>query len=226
MQDCTALLRVHPSTGIDIEKAARVVAASINCHGPYWDLDSCVRRPDLKWEGAFHAADILMAVREHMADIIPCSYRGDDLTHPDAQKAIHDWCRKRAEDKAEQLGQLEVHEDGTIFVERVIGCRPENLRSDVGVFWTTDVQHGGILNAPWAVDDTEEMLVTARVHHSHVDWQKSCMARMDWYSGDCELELRLLPGRPLRDVAAWTWNQSLIVDARRRLILPDMDWTS
>ena len=226
MQAAVLIGDPHPSHVVDRHSAATVVAASINRRGPYWDALSMTRRPDLIWDGAEHAADILMAVQEHMQEDIPCTYRGGDPSHPDAMRAIEEWCRIRADDKAEQLAELDVDGDGTVFVERVVACPPETLRSAIGVFWTTDVQHGGILSAPWGSDRTHEILITARVHHSHVDWQASCMARMDWYSGDCELELRLRPGRPLVDVAAWSWDQSLIEDRRRRLVLPDLDWTT
>jgi len=216
----------HPSRIVDRNEAATIVAASINRRGPHWDALSNTCRPDLVWDGAMHAGDILLAVQEHMQDEIPCSYRGGDLSHPDAMRAIDDWCRIRSDEKAEQLAGLPIDDRGTVFVERVIACRAEDLRSTIGVFWTTDVQHGGILSAPWGSDRTDEILITARIHHSHVDWQASCMARMDWYSGDCELELRLRPDRPLVDVAAWSWDQSLIEGRRRRLVLPDLDWTT
>lgn len=70
------------------------------------------------------------------------------------------------------------------------------------------------------------MVLTARVHHSHVDWQTTCVARMDMHSGDYEKEIRLHPERPLLDLRAGTWDQSLIPDRSEPIDLPPLVWTS
>lgn len=204
-----------------------VVAMSINGQGEFWDRHALTCRPELDGEGGLHAGDILLAVREHLSDEIACTYAGDDVGHPDAIRAIEDWATLRAHEKADQLSGIEIADDGSIAVQRAISCRVEALRPALGVFWTSDVAQADIDTSPWHDGDEPTMLVSARVHHDDVDWQTSCMARMDWYSGDCELELRLKPGRRLHQVGAVDW-----LDERRRngtldpIILPDLDWTT
>src|SRR3546814_1488979 len=46
--------------------------------------------------------------------------------------------------------------------------------------------------APWSEGgrDAPTIVIEAQIPVEAIDWQTSCMALMDWYSGDCESELR------------------------------------
>lgn len=132
----------------------------------------------------------------------------------------------RAEEKRKELLGIVPDADGTITVQRVLASVPSGLRPSLGIFWSSDLAHGGILAAPWKTNGGPEMVLTARVHHSDVDWQTTCVARMDMHSGDYEKEIRLHPGRPLLDVRAGTWDQSLIPDRSEPIDLPPLAWTS
>ena len=222
----TTRASVHPATRIDAEAAASTMAASMSGDGPFWDPVALARRPGLADEATLYAGDVVAFVRDHMPDAVPHTASEPGPRHPDHRDAIRAWCATRAEEAIAQLTGLAIDARGTIAVERVLACDPADLRSALGVFWSTDVQHGGILAAPWGTPGSPEILVTARIHHDDVDWATSCVARMEWYSGDDERELRLHPGRPLLDVRAWSWDQTLILRNRRGLVLPDLDWTT
>src|SRR3546814_20670600 len=47
--------------------------------------------------------------------------------------------------------------------------------------------------APWSEGgrDAPTIVIEAQIPVEAIDWQTSCMALMDWYSGDCESELRV-----------------------------------
>lgn len=217
----------HPASVIDRRMAAMVVGLSINGRGEFWDAHAVACRPELEGEGPCHAGDILLAVQEDLSHLVVCSYEGNDLDHPEAIRAIEDWAAIRANEKAEQLAGIEIAEDGTVAVQRVISTHVEGLRPALGVFWTSDFEEADIGTCPWRKESAPTLLISARVHHTAIDWQVSCMARMDWYSGDCELELRLRPGHRLHSVTAVQWlDEEERYAGDRPVVLPDLDWTT
>jgi hypothetical protein len=192
--------------------------------GDHWDPFIACNKPLIASERTLYAGEILGHVQEDLAHVIPCAYEGDDLAHPDAKAAIASWCEMRAAEAAEELAGLPIDSDGMVSVQRIMSCTPQTLRNPVGIFWSTDVEHGGILSPPWGSSSGPATLLTARISHEDVDWQTSCIARMDWYSGPYEKELRLHPGRPLHSVRAHDWNQSLIRIFDDPRPIQDLDW--
>src|SRR3546814_13605765 len=76
--------------------------------------------------------------------------------------------------------------------------------------------------APWSEGgrDAPTIVIEAQIPVEAIDWQTSCMALMDWYSGDCESELRVFPGHAI-----------IVIECRplgggRLIELPDLEYTS
>lgn len=206
----------------DMARAAAKVAASTSGSGPFWDELAAGMRPDLKVDGTHAARSVLTEIRRdasHVDPSIRCRRRR-------RVAAIERWAESRARTKRDEMMDIPVHENGTIRIQRLISCRPDAIRTGLGVFWTSDVYHGGLLDAPWRTGHHPTILITARVDPVHVDWTTSCMARMDLESGEYEKEIRLMPGVPLRDVEAGTWDQTMIPSNSMPIALPDRAWTS
>jgi hypothetical protein len=213
---------VHPIETVDQAAAVSTMAAWLTGTPVHWDPAIAMRRPELAHQGVHVGRDLLRTIRGEGGRGI----RGTDPTTSANAGAVREWTERSARKAAADLRAVPIGNDGRIDVQRVMGCSVETLRASLGVFWTTDIGHGGILSAPWEPDARVEILVTARVHLLDVDWHTSLLARMDWHSGDYERELRLEPGRPLVDVRAERWDQSLIRHEGLRLVEPDLDWTT
>lgn len=217
--------RRHPAEAIDVATASSRLAGSLDGSGPFWDPIALELRPDLHGDTTA-GAETLSEIRKRLRD---ACIRRDGTRRRHGSPAHVDialWCDMRAEEKREELLGIVPDADGMITLQRVLAAEPSGLRPSLGIFWSSDLAHGGILAAPWKTNGEPEMVLTARVHHSDVDWQTTCVARMDIYSGDYEKEIRLHPGRPLLDVRAGTWDQSLIPDRSKPIDLPGRVWTS
>lgn len=213
---------VHPIEAVDLAAAVSTMSAWLTGTPVHWDPAVALRRPELADQGVHVGRDLLRTMRGGDGR----NGRTTDPTIPANAAAVHEWAERAATTAAADLRDLTIDRDGRIHVQRVMGCSVDALRASLGVFWTSDIGHGGILSAPWEPDARVEILVTARVHLLDVDWPTTLLARMDWHSGEYEKELRLEPGRPLVDVRAERWDQSLIRHEGLRLVLPDLDWTT
>lgn len=215
----------HPVDGIDLDMAAQAMSDWMTGTPVHWDPAIARHRPEVIVQGPLVARDMLAAMRgEPEPDHGPDTRRVRPLSGRDASE-IREWAAMRAVEKRRELRDIPIPQDGRIEVQRLLACAAGDLLPALGIFWTTDIWHGGILTAPWGTGGGE-ILLTARVHVDDVDWATSCLTRMDWHSGDYEKELRLRPGRPLSHVRAESWDQSLIRRNGRGIVIPDLDWTT
>lgn len=65
--------------------------------------------------------------------------------------------------------------------------------TDLGIHWTWSIGDWDGAGAVWG-DGGTEFLIEAVIPEQSIDWTLTIMANMDYYSGDRENELRLIPG--------------------------------
>lgn len=204
----------HPAEAIDVEDAAVRFWWSLT-GGSHWD-DLMVRlKPELAGSGTEHASYTMDACIDDgltdEEDLDPQSERGREV--------LRRWCDARAARCREVLRGLDIV-DGHVRAHRLIACGPEELRADLGVFWSHAFDEWPDPVAPWAEGGREArtLVVEALIPIEAIDWQVSCMALMDWYCGDSESELRVLPAHPVRFVSC----RDLETD--EPMIVPDLTW--
>src|SRR3546814_6346736 len=148
-------------------------------------------RPDLKQIGDEHLDYTVDACIDH-----DLAEEGVDPRSPEGIAALRRWTYFRAKTCSEILVRLPVV-DGRVRGHRLIACAPEQLRPALGLFWTHNFDDWPDPYAPWSEGgrDAPTIVIEAQIPVEAIDWQTSCMALMDWYSGDCESELRVFPGR-------------------------------
>lgn len=208
----------HPAVaGMDVAVAARRFHASLT-GGAHWDDLMVSLRPETADCGSEHAAYTLDACVEE-------GLVGDDdvdPTSPEGVEALRLWCERRAPACAERIAALPVV-DGHVRAHRMIAVSdPAELRPALGVFWTHDFENWPDPYPLWAEGgrDAPTIVVEALVPVEAVDWQSSLMCLMDWFLGDCEAELRVRPGFPVRIVSAFRLDDDTPVD------LPELEWTT
>jgi len=208
------LTSTHPADVIDVQDAAVRFWWSLT-GGSHWDELMVRMKPELAGSGTEHAGYTMDAcIDEGLTeedDLDPQSEEGREV--------LRLWCVTRAGRCAEVLRGLDIV-DGHVRAHRLVGCGPEDLKADLGVFWTHAIDDWPDPYAPWAEGgrDARTMIVEAMIPVEAVDWQVSCMALMDWYCGDSESELRVLPGHAVRLVSC----VDLATD--EPMVLPDLEW--
>jgi hypothetical protein len=82
----------------------------------------------------------------------------------------------------------------------------QNGNAKLGIYWSADFSdiHEG--NAP---EEGVEVLITGLVPISSVNWQQTLVSRFDYYSGDREGEVQLIPGTPIQIIDAWIDDKKL-----------------
>lgn len=181
---------IHPAFAIDLEAASARFHASL-FGGDYWDELAVAMRPDLKQIGDEHLDYTFDACIDH-----DLAEEGVDPRSPEGIAALRRWTDFRAKTCSEILVRLPVV-DGRVRGHRLIACAPEQLRPALGLFWTHNFDDWPDPYAPWSEGgrDAPTIVIEAQIPVEAIDWQTSCMALMDWYSGDCESELRVFPGQ-------------------------------
>lgn len=186
----------HPADVIDVGDAALRFWQSL-VGGEHWDRLMVSLKPELANSGSELVHYTFDAcVDEGLAD----DPEMDPLS-PEGRDVLRRWCDRRAPTCAAILRRLPVV-DGHVRAHRLIACDPAHLRPDLGVFWTHNLDDWPDPYALWAEGgrDAATIVVEAMIPMEAVDWQTSCLALMDWYCGDCESELRVRPGYPVRVV--------------------------
>jgi hypothetical protein len=176
-------------------------------------------RPELAGSGSEHAAYTLESCIEEGTD--DCDNEMDPAS-PEGVERLRLWCEERAPLCAERIAALPIV-DGHVRGHRMIAVSdPAELRPALGVFWTHDFENWPDPYPLWAEEgrDAPTIVVEALVPVEAVDWQSSLMCLMDWFLGDCEAELRVRPGFPVRIVSAFRLDDDSPVD------LPEMEWTT
>lgn len=215
----------HPAAVIDVQAAADVVATWLIGEGPHWDPFIRDHKPEMQCpvstleytmegicDAAFHEREI------EYEDLDPRSDVGR------AEMAA--WCLQRAEAAKATLMKLPIVDDG-VRAHRLIGARPDELRADLGVFWTHSIDETVDIYAMWAEGGREApstLCIEAIVPLESIDWTVSCMALMDWFLGDTEQELRLHPGHRVSVQSCMRWNPAEEWLADEVVVLPELDW--
>lgn len=138
----------HPAQSIDVVRAASRLAASLDGSGPFWDPIALELRPDLHGDTTADA-ESLSEIRKRLRDACAGRDRTRRRHSNPAGIDIALWCTIRAEEKRKELLGITPDADGTITVQRVLASVPSGLRPSLGIFWSSDLAHGGILAAPW-----------------------------------------------------------------------------
>lgn len=214
----------HPAWCVDLDAAARAVSSWLLGEAPHWDPYIRDHRPDMSsLEGILDYT--MEGIQDHAFHSRGVEYDVLDPQSEDGRREIADWCASRAAGARDVLLALPVV-DGGIRAHRMIGTDPAGLRSDLGIFWTHSLLECVDPYPIWAPGgrDAECLCIEAVAPLEAIDWQTSCMAMMDWYTGDAEQELRLRPGHRLRIVscehipAAAEWTASTMIE------LPAREW--
>jgi hypothetical protein len=184
---------IHPATSIDLTAASATFHASL-IGGDYWDTLASTMRPELKQVGDEHIDYTFDACIDH-----GLAAEGVDPRSPDGVAALRQWTDLRAKTCAAILAKLPVI-DGHVRGHRLIACEPVKLRPALGLFWTHNLEDWPDPYAPWSDNarDAPTLVIEAMIPVNAIDWQFSCMALMDWYSGDAESELRVYPGHSVK----------------------------
>lgn len=190
----------HPSCGIDQDAAIATMTASW-VQGGYWDERAARVRPELADADLGNRWRLIDDLAEDDPAIAAMSERqqydgplGDELS-----KVIGEWMVRRAAYAMRVLSEIPVV-DGHVAATRAVMCRPEDLRSPLGVHWSWDPGWSGGADAHWAPRSDEDLPVihlVASVPISSVDWQTTLLCAMDYLCGDDERELRLRDGAPV-----------------------------
>lgn len=122
-----------------------------------------------------------------------------DIESDEFRARVMEWAEARYEEIVQRLANIPLH-DGCYDVHRKILVLPHWTPADgLGIYWTYDLDSADF-DTPWADYSKEDhvcLLMHGRVNPQHVDWTKTVMANMDWYSGEQEYEMRLLRGSPV-----------------------------
>lgn len=183
----------HPATSINVAAASARFHASL-VGGAYWDETAVALRPDLAQCGDEHIDYTFDASVEHGFGL-----EGMDPRSAEGVAALRCWTDYRARICADILADLPIIA-GCVRAHRLIACAPMNLRPSLGRFWTHNFEDWPDPYAPWSEDarDAPTLVIEAMIPVEAIDWNVSCMALMDWYSGDAESELRAEIGHAVR----------------------------
>ena len=206
----------HPASTIDVEAAAHTFALSLTGCGPHWDATMIAMHPEM----ALSATENVWYTIDNCIDIGLCN----DAPKTGSEEEIEiltQWCQQRAPACKTKMQNIAIA-DGHVLAHRMIDSNPEDLRTDLGIFWSHDFHNWVDPVTPWGKGRGAfpTLLVEARIPVEAIDWQTSCMALMDWMIGDTESELRLYPGHRLKDVRL-----SYIVD-NKPIAIDEREWTS
>lgn len=206
----------HPASAIDTDAAARAFALSLTGKGPHWDTTMTKMHPEMGKSGDECAWYVIDA----------CIDMGLCKEEPEKGSAeevaiLTEWCNQRAPVCKAKMERI-VIEDGHVTAHRIIDSKPEDLKPALGIFWSHDFDNWPDPSTPWGEKrgTFPTILIEAKVPVEAIDWQTSCTALMDWMVGDCESELRLKPGHPLKDVKAF------LLETMDSITIPDRNWTS
>ena len=206
----------HPASAIDTEAAARAFALSLTGKGPHWDTTMTEMHPEMGGSGD----ECSWYVIDACIDMGLCEEEPQKGS-PEEVAVLTKWCDQRAPVCKAKMERI-VIEDGHVTAHRIIDARPDDLRPALGIFWSHDFDNWPDPSTPWGEKrgTFPTIVIEAKVPVEVIDWQTSCTALMDWMVGDCEAELRLRPGHPLRDVKAF------LLETMEPIELPDRNWTS
>lgn len=208
-------LKYHPYFKFDVHATAHDFWVSLTT-GKHWDTQLVSLLPSVANAGSEHVKYTLDA----------CYTQGltqtEDLD-PQSQEALDVlkvWCDKRAVTCATKLGEIETVDFHYIEVQRMIACQPQDLRPNLGIFWTHDLENWPDPYPLWAEGERDQptLVVTGLIGISDIDWQTSLMSHMCWMLGDCEAEIRVKSGVPVKMVdCSWLHDGSNVT-------LPRIDW--
>jgi hypothetical protein len=190
----------HPSCEIDQGAAIETMTTSW-IQGGYWDARAARVRPELAEVDIENRWRLIDDLAEDDPAIAAMSERQeyDAPLGPELSKVVREWMVRRAAYAMRVLSEIPVVE-GHVVATRAVMCRPEDLRSPLGVHWSWDTAWCGGADAHWAPKDGEDLPVihlVASVPVSSVDWQTTLLCAMDYLCGDDERELRLRDGAPV-----------------------------
>jgi len=190
----------HPADAISPVAVAKRVFESLSGK-QYWDLESASRMPNLTFDGTENLRYTWDAIYEEgLTDLEdPDEF---DFTSPTILEPLRKWTDARARICIKNMQSIPVI-DGFVQGHRMIQCHPENLISPLGIFWTHGLENWPDPLAPWGKENRDEtkiptLTVEAMIPVGAIDWETSCTALCDWFIGDCESELRAVPGHPVR----------------------------
>lgn len=184
----------HPASSIDEEAAAEVFAASISGEGDHWDKTMIAMHPEMREKGNENAWYVI----DRCIEMGLCDEEPDPGSKEEAN-ILKKWSEIRAPECKRKLKNLPLEGDH-IRAFRMIDCNPENIRSQLGVFWSYTLENWDDPVTPWGDPELPTLLIEALVPLEAVEWQTTCLANMDWMIGDTESELRLKPGYPVKEV--------------------------
>lgn len=133
---------------------------------------------------------------------------------PEFANVLDAWLDRRYDYVVNKLEALP-HSHGYELL-RVIKVSPEWIDEfskkttiALGEYWSYDPDNWEP-NAPWANPDMQGFNLTIRAFAppSGVNWEKTIMANMDFYSGDYESEMRLIPNTVLEIISLDLGNNS------------------
>jgi hypothetical protein len=211
-------LKEHPAFVVSLDRVASKFAISL-LTGLHWDEEIIERKPNIGSINFERLQYTLQNVSE-LSDL-------DPLDKSAIEEGIHSWCKKRVVTCFNKLGNLDIekfeHSDTDTFhikSRRMIGCLPEDLRKELGVFWTFDFDNWPDPYPLWSVHGREGpvILVTALIPVDRVNWQASLMCLMDWMLGDCEAELRVYKDTPVKLLKGEDLNTG------EDIFLPPVNW--
>lgn len=192
---------MHPASSIDKSAVFKRLYTSLT-GGKFWDQQSVKARPDLKMVGTEHIDYEWEGLHAHgFSDIEePESF---NFSNPLITGPIARWIEYRIEQSHNTLLALPIY-NGKVKAYRLIQTHLEDIRPELGLYWSHTVDNWDDPRAPWGQhgDQTPTYRFEAMVPAEAVDWETSCAALCDWYCGDMESELRLQPGHHLTDVTA------------------------
>lgn len=187
---------LHPSSRIDQGAAIETMTASWIAGG-YWDAHATSVRPELADADLGNRWRLIDDLAEEDETVAAMAERQpyDGPLSDELSKVVRDWMIHRAAYAMRVLSGIPIV-DRAIVATRAVRCRPEDLRTPLGVFWSWDPEWCGGADAHWgAVDAADLPLIhlVASVPVCSVDWQTTLLCAMDYLCGDDERELRLKP---------------------------------
>lgn len=179
--------------------------------GHYWDDAALARHPGRSFD-----SDDTHEMHDTWTDEDDYPLRNLEsskaITRPEFRARLEQWARARLAEVEEKL-QAVAMTNGLYRVHRVMRV-PARWWSKVrkaghttlGVHWTYSLEDWDAeigAHPVWAPDDMKgvDITIEAMVAPADVDWPYTVMAHMDWYSGDREYELRVLPGHSVEVIS-------------------------
>lgn len=197
--------------GLDREAIVKKIVDAY-AEGAYWDDTAVARYPDREF-GSDDPHEMHDTWRDdedyELADVDDSS---EAITRPEFRVALERWARARLEDVEAKLAEVPLH-DGFYRIHRVMRVPArwwakvkKQGQTNLGVHWTYDLAEWNAeigARPVWAPDDMKgaDITIEALVKPEDVDWPYTVMSHMDWYSGDREYEMRVLPGRKVEVIA-------------------------